>query len=797
MANGKTAYRVVAALLAAASVPECSRAAQEAKFIGAGAENGAKPCYVRREVVNAKKVTSARWRVAGLGVFSPAVNMRRVSSAPGETEILMPGYTHLGKRRHEIACDVTDLWNCAAGATNVLSALVTPGWWCDGIAGKFGGTWPAFRGVLTLTYDDATGAIVNTDASWIVTTDTPLVKAGIWEGETYDATKNPITDAAHWEAAKVSGEFKGVVSPRIGPPVVMRRDLVLCHRFENGNPVPFCRRVKPGETNIVDFGQNCAAVPYMLFSAEPGTRVTVRLGEMLNDGEEGHRCDGPKGSLYLANMRGASASFEYVCKGSARPDGTMEHYCPTHTFYGYRYAAVSADRPLLFAIASVPVSSVSKEMERGTVETGDESVNRLVKNAYWGMLSNYLSVPTDCPQRNERLGWAGDTQVFVKTGAYFADTTDFLRKWMQDVRDTQLDNGVVPTVAPPGPFGGGGPVAGWSDAVVIVPWTVWKYAGDEKIVRENWDAMDRFVSYVDKTGYATESGGVLCDWLSFERFSMNQRNAWNPRAIGRDNYDYQHFLANCHLLQDARMMDEMARRLGIGDGGKFAAAAARAKSRIEEKWLAKDGDLVERFAGMQTPALFALKLGLGDRAKISAGLVAAIRANGDRLATGFLGTPLLCEVLSEIGERELAYTLLLQRQFPSWLYSIDQGATTMWERWDGYTKERGFGDVGMNSYNHYAYGAVVAWLFEHAAGIKPDKAGGWRDFTLAPEPDRRLGRLKATLRTAFGVIASAWEYDADGKCLWNYSVPEGCSATVVLPDGKTYAVQAGKGEAFL
>lgn len=788
-----TINRIAAACLAAAVLaPVCSFAAQEAKFIGAGAGNGERPCYVRREVVNEKPVAKAEWRVTGLGVFSPAVNMRRAESTPSET--LMPGYTHFKKRRHEITLDVTDLWNKEEGVTNVLSAVVTSGWWCDGIAGRFGGTWPAFRGVLALTYDDATGAIINTDESWIVTTDMPLVKAGIWEGETYDATKNPVTDAAHWEDAKVSDEFSGEISPRIGPPVVMRKDLILCHHFEDGNPVPFCRKIKPGETSIVDFGQNCAAVPAMQFSAEPGTKVTVRLGEMLNDGVEGHNGDGPKGSVYLANMRGAGATFEYVCKGGAHPGEMLEHYYPMHTFYGYRYAAVSADKPLMFAIASVPVSSVSKAMERGTMETGDESVNRLIKNAYWGMLSNYLSVPTDCPQRNERLGWAGDTQVFCKTGAYFADTADFMRKWMQDVRDTQFDNGVVPTVAPPGPFGGGGPVAGWSDAAVIVPWTIWKYTGDEKIVRENWEAMDRFVSYVDKTGYATESGGVLCDWLSFEKLSMNQHFAWNPGAISKENYSYQHFLANCHLLLDARMMDEMAGRLGIGDRGKYAAAAERAKSRIEEKWLTKDGDLIELFKGMQTPALFALKLGLGDRAKISAGLVAAIHANGDRLATGFLGTPLLCEVLSEIGERELAYTLLLQRKFPSWLYSIDQGATTMWERWDGYTKERGFGDVGMNSYNHYAYGAVVAWLFEHAAGLRPDKDGGWRNFTLAPEPDRRLGHLRATLRTEFGVIESAWEYGADGKCRWTYSVPDGCTATVVLPDGKTSAVRSGKGE---
>ena len=809
---GRTAVMIVA--IGAAGL---AGASLDARFIGAGAANGAKPAYVRREVVNEKPVVRATWRVTGLGVFSPLVNMEYLRSVPYET--LMPGYTHFKKRRHEIAIDATDKWNCAAGATNVLSAIVTSGWWCDGIAGKNGGTWPAFRGVLTLTHDDGTATEIPTDESWIVTSDTPVVKAGIWEGESYDATKSVITDAAHWEAAKVSDEFKGEVSPRIGPPVVMRRDLILCHRFEDGKPVPFCLKIKPGETNIVDFGQNCAAVPDMQFSAEPGTRVTVRLGEMLNDGVAGHHGDGPKGSVYLANMRGASATFEYVCKGGARQDGTMEHYHPMHTFYGYRYAAVSSDRPLLFTIASVPVSSVSKEMERGEIATGDERVNRLVKNAYWSMLSNYISIPTDCPQRTERLGWTGDTQVFCKTASYFADVRGFFRKWMQDVRDTQHADGTVPHVVPLGAFGDGGPIAGWSDAAIIVPWTMWKYLGDESAVRENWDAMERYMARIAKDGYTTKRGKwLLCDWLSFENLSVDQSKRWSNGSYTDDHLFYQNFLNACHLLQDARMMKEMkesvlAQRRGGTErslrlaawrpwsvlaqrrGGaemNYKTLSEQTKARILKTWFKEDGTLCDLFKGMQTPALFALKLGLGDRRQIAAGLVASIHANGDRLSTGFLGTPLLCEVLSDIGETELAYTILLQRKFPSWLYTVDQGATTMWERWNSYTKESGFGDVRMNSFNHYAYGAVVGWLFEHAAGIRPDPdAPGWAHFILAPEPDARLGRLKATYKTDFGTIESAWEYGDDGVCRWRYTVPADTAATVRLPDGKTFEAHPG------
>ena len=459
------------------------------------------------------------------------------------------------------------------------------------------------------------------------------------------------------------------------------------------------------------------------------------------------------------------------------------------------YAEVSADGPAEGNVRSLPVTSVSKEMERGMVETGDERVNRLVRNAYWGMLSNYISIPTDCPQRTERLGWTGDTQVFCKTASYFADVRGFFRKWMQDVRDTQHADGTVPHVVPLGAFGDGGPIAGWSDAAIIVPWTMWKYLADESAVTSNWEAMERYMARIAKDGYVSKRGTwLLCDWLSFENLSVDQSKRWSNGSYTADHLFYQNFLNACHLLQDARMMAEM-KKLGVGNKGlelDYGELAEQTKARILKTWFKEDGTLCDLFKGMQTPALFALKLGLGDRRQISAGLVSSIHANGDRLSTGFLGTPLLCEVLSDIGETELAYTILLQRKFPSWLYTVDQGATTMWERWNSYTKESGFGDVKMNSFNHYAYGAVVGWLFEHAAGIQPDPdAPGWAHFVLAPEPDAQLGRLTATYKTDFGTIESAWEYGDDGVCRWRFTVPAETTATVRLPDGKTFEAHPG------
>ena len=755
------ALALVATLLAVAG-------ANAAEFIGAGSENGAKPCCVRKEVVNAKSVAKATWRVTGLGVFTPQIN--GVCAAPDE--ILMPGYTHFKRRRHEIALDLTPLWNKDAGAVNILSAICTSGWWCDAIAGKNGGTWPAFRAILELEYTDGSSSQIPTDASWQVSSETQVSSAGIWEGETIDARIKPLS----WRQAEINREFNGEISPRVGPPIVLRGDLLMAGESFT---------LKPGLTNVVDFGQNAAAVPVVhITKGGAGVKVSVRLGEMLNDGIKGHHGDGPAGSVYLANMRGASASFDFIL------DGTDKTFAPLETFYGFRYASITADGEVEGRIVSIPVSSISPKAEHGWVATGVDALNRLVMNAYWGMLSNYLSIPTDCPQRTERYGWTGDTQVFSKTGAYFADVSGFMQKWLQDVRDSQESDGTIPLVCPIGSWDTKGPIAGWSDAAIIVPWTMWKYLGDERIVRDNWNAMVKYFDRIAR-GYTSKRGDwLLCDWLSYEKLSCDNRTRWSNGGYTEDHLSYQNFLNSCFLLQDCLMMEEMsqvAKSLYLCTDGdpavKFRIVAAKTRERILATWFKKDGTLIDLFDGMQTPSLFALKLGLGDREKIAASLVAAIHANGDRLATGFLGTPLLCEVLSEIGESQLACTLLLQHEFPSWLYSIDQGATTIWERWDGYTKEKGFGPVSMNSFNHYSYGAVVSWLFEYAAGIRPAGDGS---YIIKPQPDKRLGRIKAVWRG----VTSEWEYSGE-TVSFSFTIPSGIKARVALPDGRTAELTGG------
>jgi len=294
-----------------------------------------------------------------------------------------------------------------------------------------------------------------------------------------------------------------------------------------------------------------------------------------------------------------------------------------------------------------------------------------------------------------------------------------------------------------------------------------------------------------------KGGWVLADWLSFERLSSNQRLRWSDGSFTMEHLDYQNFLNACYMVWDCEMMSEMASVAAkdkveeIRLVSYFGALERRTRERIAKTWLKEDGSLCDLLRDMQTPRLMAVKIGIGDVARHARELVELIHANGDRLATGFVGTPELCEVLTEIGEDELAWTILLQHEFPSWLYSVDQGATTIWERWNGYTRERGFGDVGMNSFNHYAYGCVVGWLFERAAGIAPGRAAGYDEFVLAPHPDRRAGSLRATYRTDKGTIVSDWRYEGD-KCIWEYEIPEGASAIVTVPGQSPVVRKSGR-----
>ena len=763
-----------------------------------------------------KPVRSARWTVSGLGIFRAYVNGREV----GAEDFLKPGFTHVVKRRHSFSYDVTSL---VKARRNVLAAEVSTGWWRDEIVSDPDIVPPAssgFGGELEITYVDGSKAMVATGEDWQAAYHGNLVHAEIYWGETYDARVDASwrrTGAVDWKPARIYGGFKGVATPVEGRTIRVRRDLALrpreayvwqgaegaadgawgrakvLRRYADGEPI----ELNPGETLVVDFGQNAAGVPEIVAAADAGTRLVGHPAEMLNDrnGEKSRGNDGPAGSAYIANYRTCRTTLTYVFGGRG-----AETYHPSFTFFGGRYFSYTATgRVSLQSVVFLPVMSIAPEDETGTIVTGNADLNRLISNCVWGMRSNYLSVPTDCPQRNERFGWAGDAQAFVGAAVYVADVYGVLSKWMTDMRDMQMGEGDKYPGSflsfAPGPLSWNLPhMIGWSDAGVIVPYTLWRQFGDTSVVRANWTAMQAFLKLLKRTDYVTPPGDRQCaDWLSSERYERwrIEEEGLRPDETRGDMRAYWDILGLCYHIWDLRMMAEMAEAIGETEAARaYRADAVEGVNRFRWKFLGTDGLLPERYRDMQTPAAFLLKLGLCPDAKSERKVREMLKDNfarhDNRIQTGFLGTSIIMDVLADsMGDPALAYSVLLQRGCPGWLYSVDQGATTIWEHWDGYTKGKGFGAVSMNSYNHYAYGAVMGWMYRTMAGIRPGPAGGYGKFILAPKPDRRVGSCAATYRTRFGTVESAWTYDAHGTWQWRFVVPKGTTATVVLPSGDT------------
>jgi len=772
------------------------------------------------KLVNAGKVVSAKWMTAGLGVYDVYVNGKRIGD-----DFLKPGFTHHAKTKYAFTYDVTDALRKGKGEANVFAAEVSSGWWRDKIVTPAGckgflGKKSAFRGVLELAFADGTKKSYGTNVKdWKAGIAGPVTAAAIFDGEHCDARLAPgCSDLSKLGVAERNEEFAGEILPTDGAEVVLRRDIafapqtVYAWKGVEGVTDKAYGKVKvvktfvpgqdislsAGETLVADFGQNCAAVPAFAFSASRGTVLTALPAEMLNDGNGARNRgnDGPEGSVYRENLRGGYKTgrlVEYTFAGSG-----VETYMPRFTFFGYRYIAVTASADVTIkSLFSVPVTSITKEMEIGRIDVGDKDLGRFIRNAYWSQLSNYLSVPTDCPQRNERLGWSADAQIFSEAGTYNADTRKFFRKFTRDLRDTRCINGGYPSAAPFAQYGYETFNQGWADAGVILPWMIWKQFGDREIVVENYEAMKRFVRKLDETKYNFEGGDlyIYADWLSYQKFETcgNRFGNWTKWKDDPDARNYRLYLAACYWLHDARLMAEMAAAIGKSDDvAWFKASANRALAHIRGKFVEQDGLLLKPMRDLQTACVFALRFGIVEgsaRAATKAILLKSIKDHGDCLQTGIVGTSFLMDVLAAEGEWDVAYTLLFQHKNPSWLYSVDQGATTVWERWNSYMKDTGFGPVGMNSFNHYAYGAVVAWIYKHAAGIECRSSDpGFKTIIMAPVPDRRLGFVTAEYKSAAGLVKSAWRYEG-AKWIWKFTVPEGAVARVTAPGdqaAKTY-----------
>lgn len=776
-------------------------------------------------VRNDKKVSRVLWMATGLGVYELYVNGKPVGD-----EILKPGFTHPEKTRLSFTYDVTGLFDTASGAENVLSAQVTPGWWADKIvtpAGHDGmiGRKCAFRGVLALYYSDGSTRLYGTDTeNWKAGIAGPVTHAAIYDGEEYDARIAPGFETPEkLGVPEINTEFHGDIFPSDGAEIYFRHDLalspvktyvwqgvagedenhfgrvVLKREYGAGEPIV----VNPGENLVVDFGQNCSAVPVFVFNAAEGTELNCVTAELLNDGNGSKErgMDGPEGSVHRLNLRIPDTGMKLKYTFANSPEDVC--YTPRYTFFGYRYVSINVtDKVVIKSIKSLPVTSISSDMEIGKIETGNELVNKLISNTIWGQRSNYLSVPTDCPQRNERLGWTADTQVFTETGSFFANTTSFFHKWMRDLIDSQGEKGGFPGVAPLSQYGNEMTRLGWSDAGIIVPWSIWKQFGDTEIVEQSWKSMEKYINHINETRYdhnalIEENGNYQwADWLSYEPLESCGGGAFGPDGPLPEAVEYWNYLSASYWLLDAGMMRDMA--IGTGrDASRYETMTRDAKTYIRERFFDENGKFkTDILNTMQTPALFALKNNILDGAAKEA-MIGRLRKNfaehGNCLQTGFLGTSILMPTLSENGMSDIAWELLFQRKNPSWIYSIDNGATTIWERWNSYMIDKGMGPKGMNSFNHYAYGVVCEWIWETAAGIASDPANpGFKHIIMKPVPDKRLGYLKAEYHSASGVIRSAWKYEGD-NWIWEFSVPDGCTATVTLP-GETQSKEYEAGD---
>ena len=707
-------------------------------------ESSGLPAF-RKEITVKTGLVSAKLYTSGLGVYESFVNGKRVGRVMKDGTVeyheLKPGFTEMADRKFYSTYDITSY---LTEGKNALSAIVSKGWWSDTAANHFGKE-DAYFAKLILTYSDGTTEKIVTDTSWKAARAAAVQYADIFTGESYDARiKEDFMlvgfDDSAWENVKINREFSGEIVAWQGSFITVREDLerkpvsLTVYQGAKGASSSAYGKInvistkesgavtlKKGETLLVDLGQNFAGWECFTVSGKAGTVLSVRHGEILNDqnGEKSRGNDGPGGSIYNANYRSAKATTTYVLSGAGE-----ETYHPSYTFYGFRYIEITAtDDITVHAVSGQVVTSV--DTDTGFMTTTDKDVNQLISNIRWGQYSNYLSVPTDCPQRDERQGWTADTQVFAKAGSYFAYSKSFLEKFMTDLRDSQNADGAYPGTTPTGAYGGAGwGGTGWADAGVIVPYTLYVHYGDTRVILDNWASMQWYVdSYLATHGHQNIWG----DWLAYES---------NDGTI-------QTMLGVAFYAWDALMMAEMAKAIGHdSEAEQYLSLYEDKKAEFIEKYVIAATGRLKR--NEQSVCLYALYLDLLPDEKsikaVTSQLVTNIKNRGNKLGTGFLGTAIIMQTLTKIGRSDLAYTLLLQHDNPSWLYSVDQGATTIWERWNSYTIETGFGDVGMNSFNHYAYGAVGGWMFETMAGIGADPENpGFKNVLLAPQPDARLG----------------------------------------------------------
>jgi alpha-L-rhamnosidase len=745
----------------------------------------------RKALMLASPLKSARLYITALGLYECSINGRLVSD-----DVFNPGWTDYSKRVQYKVYDVVDLLH---QGENLIGAILGDGWAVGHISWNHRQQYydrPRLLAQLEVTLNDGSNFIVATDNSWKYQLG-PVLSNDMLMGEEYDARQEmpgwdtPHFDDTEWYPATQFADPGIAVVATNGPTV---------KRIQELKPIsdPTDKSNFTAKRYIFDLGQNMVGRVRFKGCAPANTTITLRFAEVLND----------DGSLYTTNLRSARAVDYYTFK--ADEEIVWE---PLFTFHGFRYVELQ-DYPGEITPDTITGVVLHSEMSAtGEFECSDPTLNQLQHNIVWGQKGNFVDVPTDCPQRDERLGWTGDIQVFARTAAFNMDVAGFMTKWAQDVSDAQTADGIVPPVVPKmrtSFLEDGGPA--WADAAIICPWTIYLCYGDKRILETSYTTMTKFMDFL----LTTSSGFIRCapeyegwpgfgDWLSI--------NAATPRDL----------LGTAFLAYDAHLMARIAEVLGnqsdkekyialfedvktaFGNryliGSKLPTSASRpseARRRMDEADAISRGNLkaadygqvvsevfnTDLFQPTQTAYVLALHFDLLPEALRPLAveeLVADIERRNMHLSTGFVGAPYLPHVLSKNGRLDMAYALLNQKTWPSWLYSVTQGATTIWERWDGWTEESGFQSPGMNSFNHYAYGSIGAWMYNTIAGIEIDPTQpGYKHSILRPQPGGGLISACGKLNTPYGELISNWKTN-NGTFDWEIVIPANTTATATIP----------------
>ncbi len=725
---------------------------------------------LRRSFSASNRVISARLYATSLGAYRFSINGQPVGD-----QFMAPGWMDF---REHVPYQVYDVTAQIKPGSNAIGAYLAPGWYATplkwyGEGNNYGDTQPALRAQLRLAYADGSVSWVATDASWKAA-QSEILEAEIYDGETVDARRKiagwdqPGLKDSDWPAATLVSPKEPRILPQYFQPIRVERVLSAKSVSSPAKGV-----------YVLDFGQNMSAVPRLRVRGRRGDEIRLRYAEVLND----------DGTIYTDNLRTAKATDHYILAG-----GEVEVFRPEFTFHGFRYMEVTGLReaPTDETLQAVVLHTDAPFTAR--LETGSPMVNQLWSNVLWGQRSNFVGLPTDCPQRDERLGWSADAQVFWRTATYNMDLTTFSQKYAADLTGTLVGTAMYGIFAPGTDQANPGHGAAWSDAGVIVQWTGWIQSGNRRIIDENWDGMQHYLATLEQENpdhlWRNDFGAAFGDWLT-------------PTITTPED-----LLATAYWAYDAAMMQQMALATGrTAEAASYAAMHEKIKAAFEKAYVRPDGTVgavdhypsippptihpeagdqsKDRFVETQTGYVLALHMDLVPselREAAAKQLVDKIKENHWLLGTGFLGTPYLLEVLCDTGYSDVAYRLLLNEEYPSWGYLIDHGATTTWERWNG---DQMRGDPSMNSYNHYAYGAVAEWIYRYGAGIDTtaDDAG-FHTVYLHPHFDSRLKHLSLDYDSSYGTIHSDWTVVGD-QVTWHVIVP--ANARAVFKEDKTNA----------